>query len=506
MAGARIGAGARGWGDEIASYLAMTGREAVQVCMAGAGSKWFKYTLSRVYTKWFGRRIFASKLRDMKNKYFALLAMGLLFSCQKSDTEIEPTPAPVVPTVTVTTFTALSPTSAKAGDILTLTGTNFSTTASENEVTFKTAATTTVNGTVKTASATTITVEVPATAITGTLILKVKGTAATLAASFSPDFTLIPPTPASTSYTQVITFVGGKATGSDNGTGTAATFYQCNGLLADATGNFYVADMQLIRKVTAAGVVTTYAGKPGGGNADGTLTTAEFNGPAGMAYDTQGNIIVADLGSRRIRKINVGTSAVTTVAGSSSGYVDAVGTAAKFENPNSVAVDASGNIFVADRHRIRKITADGTVSTYAGMGTAGDVIGAAATAQFNQISYLTVDSDGNLVVCDAANGKIKKISTAGNVTTFASGMSGPSGIAYDQAKNMYVPDAGFLGFRVRKITPAGVVSTFAGSGTPGGADGALLNAEFYFPNAIAISSTGVLYVAEGTYYRIRKIY
>ncbi|RZM30570.1 MAG: hypothetical protein EOO88_00295 [Pedobacter sp.] len=440
-----------------------------------------------------------------KNLFTALFGLAVFMSCKQTGVE-EPVISPTIITSNGSTFSALSPTNAKAGEMLTLTGTNFSTVLTENEVLFKTATSATIAGLVKTANATTITVEVPSTATSGIIILKVKGVTANLASGFTADFTFNSNTPASTNYTQVITFVGGTTTGIANGTGTAATFYQCNGLLADASGGFYVSDMQTIRKVNASGEVTTYAGKLGGGNANGTLLTSEFESPTGMAFDLQGNIIVADLGNRRIRKINVTSGAVTTVAGSTSGFAEGVGSAAKFENPNSVAVDAAGNIFVADRHRIRKITADGTVSTYAGSGTAGDVIGAVASSQFNQISYLTFDSEGNLVVCDASNGKIKKISPAGIVTTFASGLSGPSGIAFDQAKNMYVPEAGFLGFRVKKISTTGTISVLAGSGTPGGADGALLSAQFYFPNAIAISPSGTIYVAEGTYYRIRKIY
>lgn len=449
--------------------------------------------------------------------YLIAILLGTVMGCSKS---AEPTPTEPVKTDpiktdpvqnTAPTITAITPATLKTGETLTITGTNFSTVTTDNVVTFTAATggtTATLTATIKTVSATSLTADAPATAGTWTVSLKVKNVAATLATGVKADVTVTAATtpPASTAYTQVITFAGGAKTGSDNGTGTAASFYTCNSLLADATGNIYVSDMQLIRKITPEGVVTTFSGKAGGGNTDGGPGTAEYNGPAGMAFDGAGNIIIADLASNRIRKLVIATGVVSTIAGSTRGYVDGTGSAAKFENANSVAVDGEGNIFVADKNRIRKVTQAGVVTTFAGTGAEGDVDGAATVAQFKGISYLTFDADGNLLVCDANNNKIKKVTKAGVVSTFATGLSFPSGIVFDAGKNMYVPEAGFLGFKITKITPTGVKSVLAGSGTPGGADGALLSAQFYFPNAIAIAPSGVLYVAEGTNYRIRKIY
>jgi sugar lactone lactonase YvrE len=459
---------------------------------------------------------FAQNKSNMK-KYIYLIAiiLGAAMGCSKTT---EPTPTEPVKTDpvktdpvqnTAPTITAITPATLKTGEVLTITGTNFSTVATENVVTFTAASGgTTLTATIKTASATNLTADAPATAGTWAVSVKVKNVAATFATGVKAEVTVTATTtpPAGIAYTQVITFAGGVQPGFDDGIGTAATFYKCNGLLADAAGNIYVADAQLIRKITPAGVVSTVSGKVGGGNKDGGPGVAEFNAPTGMAFNAAGDIIIADLGNRRIRKLVIATGEVSTIAGSTSGFADGTGSAAKFENPNSVAIDADGNIFVADNNKIRKVTPAGVVTTFAGTSAEGDVIGDIRVAQFKGISYLTFDADGNLLVCDANNSKIKKITRAGVVSTFATGLSFPSGIVFDAEKNMYVPEAGFIGFKITKITPAGVKSVLAGSGTPGGADGALLAAQFYFPNAIAIAPSGVLYVAEGTNYRIRKIY
>lgn len=237
------------------------------------------------------------------------------------------------------------------------------------------------------------------------------------------------------------------------------------GIAADAAGNLYVADMMAhtIRKVTPQGVVSTFAGSGSAGSADGTGTAASFNNPDSIAVDGNGNVYVADTGNNMIRKIS-STGVVTTLAGSTTqGSVDGTGTAARFRGPSGVATDASGNVYVADgdNNMIRKITPAGVVTTVAGSTTSGSVDGTGASASFNFPRGIAVDSAGNLLVADSWNSM------------------------------------------VRKITPAGVVTTLAGSTTQGTADGTGALARFSHPQGIVLDSNGNAYVTDND--RVRKI-
>jgi len=234
---------------------------------------------------------------------------------------------------------------------------------------------------------------------------------------------------------------------------------------ADTKGNVYVADTNnyTIRKITSAGVVTTLAGTAGVfGYADGTGSAAQFTYPYSVAVDSTGsNVYVADLSNQSIRKIVVSTGAVTTLAGSPNngcGYADGTGTAASFCNPEGVAVDSSGNVYVSDTGYsiIRKITSAGVVTTVAGTpGVYGSADGTKASAQFNN----------------------------------------PWGIAVDKTKNLYVSD--YNNSTIRKITATGVVTTLGGvPGSIGLADRTGSNARFYDAIGIAVDGTGKLYVAD----------
>jgi len=208
---------------------------------------------------------------------------------------------------------------------------------------------------------------------------------------------------------------GGGATppgGWTNGTGTAATFGNSWGFARDANGNFFIADAnnQLIREVTPAGVVTTFAGSGGIGHVDGTGTNAYFHGPADIAIDKSGNIFVADEGNQMIRKITP-AGVVTTFAGSGSiGSADGVGTAASFYDPEGICFDNNGNLLVADamNNKIRMIAPDGTVTTIAGTGGTDLIDGPGATAQIGAPSDITVDANGVIYVADGHN-VIRKI-------------------------------------------------------------------------------------------------
>ena len=317
---------------------------------------------------------------------------------------------------------------------------------------------------------------------------------------------------------QTVATFAGSTNGITNGTGTAARFGTPNGIAIDSTGLMYVADFgnHTVRKVTSAAVVTTFAGDPyTTGNTNGTGSGATFNNPSDVALDSTGNIYVADGVSSRIRKITP-AAVVTTFAGSTSGYLDATGTSAQFNSPNGIAVDSLNNVFVADssNHRIRKITPAGVVTTFAGS-TSGYLDATGTSAQLYAPFNLCIDSADNIYVADRLNNRIRKITPAGVVTTVAGSTSGyvdatgtaarfnlPSDVAVDSSGNLYVADTG--NNRIRKITLAGVVTTVAGS-TSGYLDGLASVALFNQPKGIGVDSSGALFVVDTSNNRIRKV-
>ena len=303
------------------------------------------------------------------------------------------------------------------------------------------------------------------------------------------------------------------ASGSANGTGTAASFKSPSGVAVDAAGNVYVADAgnNMIRKIITTtpsfGVVTTLAGAASLGSANGT----PFNSPSGVAVDAGGNVYVADQGNSLIQKISqsgVPSGVVTTMAGSgTNGSANGTGTAASFNAPQGVAVDAAGNVYVADygNSLIRMISASGVVSTLAGNGVAGSANGTGSAASLNHPSGVAVDAGGNVYVADNSNNMIRKISPSAIVTTLAgSGVAGsanstasfgdPTGVAVDGSGNVYVADADNR--VIRTISPAGLVSTLAGSGTSGSANGVGTTASFSLPTGVAVDAAGNVYVAD----------
>ena len=317
----------------------------------------------------------------------------------------------------------------------------------------------------------------------------------------------------------VSTLAGSGASGSSNGNGTAATFNNPYSVAADAGGNVFVADRNnhRIRKITSAGVVTTFAGSGSEGGVDGPGTTAQFSQPEGVAVDGSGNVFVGDTRGQKIRKITP-AGVVSTLAGSEiSGALDGSGTAASFVSPKGVAVSASGNVFVADssNDKIRKISSAGVVTTFAGLNRALDGTGPAAG--FNRPKGVAVDASGNVFVADSYNGRIRKITSEGVVATFAGpGSSGnlngtgtaasfnqPSGLAVDSSGNVFVADT--WNSLIRKITPAGVVTTFAGSGSQGGVNGTGIAASFRIPEDVAVDASGNVFVADTQNHQIRKI-
>jgi sugar lactone lactonase YvrE len=326
----------------------------------------------------------------------------------------------------------------------------------------------------------------------------------------------------------IITTLAGWAgsVGVTNGTGSSARFNFPSGIAVDSGGTVYVADTNnhTIRAVSPSGSTANLAGSGAPGFADGYtyLGSTRFNSPSGIAVDSSGSVYVADTLNHTIRKIAF--SVVTTIAGSagSSGATDATGTAARFNCPQGLVLDGSGNLYIADtnNHSIRKLVlATGVVSTVAGQsGQSGSNDGVGTAAHFNAPSGVGIDASENLFVADTENNLIRQVAPSGSVTTVAGsaaasgGRDGtgsnawfdaPSDLTVDDAGNVYVADTD--GHAIRKIVPStGVVTTVAGSvGFPGSSDGSGSSALFYYPTGIASARNGVFYIADTNNQTIR---
>jgi sugar lactone lactonase YvrE len=364
----------------------------------------------------------------------------------------------------------------------------------------------------------------------------------------------------------VTTLAGSGSASFADGTGAEASFKFPGGLAADKRGNIYVADSvnNRIRKITSTGVVTTLAGSNESGFADGRGAAASFNRPQGLTIDTEGNVFVADSQNYRIRKITP-AGVVTTFAGGEFGTAEGLGTMAKFKNANDVtavgkylyisdggmirranlvaqgsgpqvvtqtinnttsfytgiSIDSNGNLFVIDddKNGILKITPEGAITPFAGGGTKGFVNGTGAAAKFDMPAYIIIDTNDNLYVSDSGNNAIRKITPAGLVTTVAgSGATGSDDGVGDQASfsmpiglmldlsgnNLYVADS--QGNSIRKINLAtSDVTTFAGGGDADWVDDTGTNAKFNAPRALTQDSVKNIYVADSLNHRIRKI-
>jgi trimeric autotransporter adhesin len=349
----------------------------------------------------------------------------------------------------------------------------------------------------------------------------------------------------------ISTFAGNGKIGysGDGGSAISAELWAPSGVAVDASGNLYIADLgdNVVRKVTASGTITTVAGDStymgadthGGYSGDGgPAVKAQLNGPEGIALDASGNLYIADDGNGVIRKVAASTGIITTVAGlpGGSSYSGDGGPAVKAQlnGPESVALDASGNLYIADtlNNVIRKVSAStGIITTAAGNGYGAGINsggfggdnGPATSAELSYPEGVALDASGNLYISDTLNMRLRKVdASTGVITTVAgNGVQGSSGdngaatsaelnhlmgVSADASGNLYIADTGNM--RVRKVdVSTGKISAMAGSGTQGyaGDGGPAGSAKLNNPWSTVVDASGNLYIADYANAVVRKV-
>jgi hypothetical protein len=327
-----------------------------------------------------------------------------------------------------------------------------------------------------------------------------------------------PDKPATQKKWKVTTVAGNGTASYVNGPALTATFQFPEDVAIDKDGNLFITDIAnaVIRKL-ANGQVTTFAGSGDFNIVNGNGFSAAFRSPYSITSDPNGNLYSSDDNDTRIRRLTAFAD-VTTYAGTAiSGFADGKADEAQFRYGSYLVADASGNVFISDggNNCIRKISVNGQVSTFAGSPTGGFNDGNGSAAQFSIPAGITIDKQGNLYVADRGNFRIRKITPAGTVSTVTgSGKQGTKDgnpgeaefsldardLVIDNDGNLYLSDVN----RIRKITPQGVVSTIAGS-DGGFADGDGLSAKFDFPNGMTIDKVGNIFIADLVNNRIRKL-
>jgi len=317
----------------------------------------------------------------------------------------------------------------------------------------------------------------------------------------------------------------------DGSSATLGELSRPAGLAVNAFGQLFVADTMngRVREVNKAGTISTVAGN-GMGSYPGdnaAATSAELTSPLGVAMDSAGNLYIADEFANRVRKVNASGIIVTVAGNGALGFTGDTGpaTSAEMRAPFDVAVDGAGNLYIAEgaSQRIRKVSAaTGIITTVAGNGTpgyAGDN-GPATVAELNNPNGVATDGGGNLYIADATNNTVRKVTPAGTITTVAgngtAGFSGdggaatsaalhdPAGVLVDSAGNLYIADS--TNRRVRKVDTAGIITTVAGNGMTGFAgDGGDALSAAIAPFAIAVETAGNLYIGDGGSSRVRKV-
>ena len=330
----------------------------------------------------------------------------------------------------------------------------------------------------------------------------------------------------------IITTVAGNGTQGYAGDGGAATSAQLSypyRVAVDGAGNLYLADSfnHRIRRVSPSGIITTVAGNgtQGYSGDGGAATSAQLSAPQGVEVDGAGNLYIADTSNQRIRRVSP-SGIITTVAGNGTyGYSgeDGVATSTPLSGPIDVAVDGTDNLYIADskNNRIRRVSASGVIRTVAGNGTGGysGDGGAATLAQLSFAFGVAVDGAGNVYIADTLNNCIRRVSPSGIITTVAGSgtygfsgdgghatlaqLSSPNGVAVDSTGNLYIADS--FNDRIRRVSASGIITTVAGNGTQGysGDGGTATSAQLYDPVAVALDGVGNLYIAD--FNRIRRV-
>ncbi len=336
------------------------------------------------------------------------------------------------------------------------------------------------------------------------------------------------------SYAQTIsTFAGNglRGTPTDNVAATASTVDGANGIARDRFGNVYIADSNnhRIRKVSLDGVITTVAGTgvQGFGGENVPASTALLNYPTSVAIGANGDIFFADYGNNRIRRVS-SSGSISTFAGTGTpGYSGDGGaaTAAQLNKPIGVAIDATGNLIIADtqNQRIRRVNAAGVINTIAGNGVGGygGDAGPATAAQLNFPGGLLPRTDGSLLIADYGNARIRKVDAAGVITTFAgSGVAGASGdgaaataaqlsgpFALASGSNGSVLIADQINGRIRRVTADGNIATVAGGGSSFvlGDGASALSAFLASPSGVVSNAAGEIFISDRGNLRVRKV-
>ena len=330
-----------------------------------------------------------------------------------------------------------------------------------------------------------------------------------------------------------ITTIAGTGVQGFSGDGGPATSAQLRtpgeGVAVDGAGNVYFSDTsnRRVRKVTPGGTISTFAGTGVGGpiGDNGLATSARIDSPMGLAADGLGNVYIADFAGARVRKVNP-AGIITTYAGTGASSFSGDGgpaTAAALYAPRGLSLDGQGNLYIADmyNHRIRKVDSSGTITTFAGtsQGFSGDG-GPATSAQLAYPEQVTTDGSGNVYIADTSNRRVRKVSPSGTITTFAGSGGGglgdgglatsaylsyPKGLAVDDQGNLYIAD--WSNYRVRKVDTGGTITTVVGTGNGGfnGDGGPAGSATVFGPVGLALDGQGNLYIADSGNYRVRKV-